>query len=236
MVDQRIESARHDREGELEHDLLAFGQLVQILEDFLKHDCITFGARRALDVNFRLQHRHHAMRQHLLAHFKLLLHDRGNAFAIGRVDDGTLLRAEYAQRAGAGQQCVKFGHRLHQLDTVHLVFQTLVDLDEGHDALFDQRRRGRLAVHLTIHRAFKQDRTDHLVARESGGGNDPAAHLVNEAEHLLFTGPCGFLDPVAFQCLGGRTAALVQCGHKAVTVREFLEHILMLHVPACLCA
>ena len=89
---------------------------------------------------------------------------------------------------------VELRHRLHQLDAVLLVLQALVDLDEGHDALVDQRLRGRLSVDRAVHRPLEQDRADHLAAAEAGRGDDPRAHLVDEVEHLLVAAPCALLD------------------------------------------
>jgi hypothetical protein len=84
------------------------------------------------------------------------------------------------------KQRIQLRHRLHQLNAVHFVFKTLVDLDEGDDATRDQRLRGGLAIDFAVHRAFEQDRADHLVAGEGRCGDDAAAHLVDQAEHLRF--------------------------------------------------
>jgi len=46
-------------------------------------------------------------------------------------------------------------HRLHQLDAVGFVLEPLVDLDERHHALVDQRARGRPAGAFAIHRPLE---------------------------------------------------------------------------------
>ena len=95
---------------------------------------------------------------------------------------------------GALEQAVELGHRLHHLDAVGFVLEALVDLDEGHDAPVDQRLRGRLAVDRAVHRPLEQDRADDLAGREAGRGDDAAAHLVDEVEHLLVAAPRALLD------------------------------------------
>jgi len=234
MIHQRIEQAWRSRQRQLQHHLLALGQRVQILEDFLQQYLVGLGALGGLDVHFGLDDRHQSPGEHLAADVELLRDHGGDALAIGEVDDRPLLGAEHAQPLGAGEQGIEFGHRLHHLDAVRLVLQALVDLDEGDDAALDQRGRGRLAIDAAVHGAFEQDRAQHLLSTEGRRGDDAAAHRVDKAEHLLVVRPGAFLDAIALERLGRRTAALVERGDEAVTLGDLLLHILIqhLHIPS----
>ena len=111
-IRQRIEQAGLGGQRELEHHLLAFGQGVELLEDFLEQDLVGLGAFGRLDVHFGFDNRHQTAGQHLLADFELLRDHGGNALAIGEVDDRAFLGAEHAQALGAGEQRVEFSFAL----------------------------------------------------------------------------------------------------------------------------
>ena len=234
MIHQRIEQTGLGRQRQFQHHLLVVRQRVERLDQFVEQDRIGFRAFRRLDVHFRLDDRHQPGGENLLTNFKLLLDHGSDAFAVGEVDDRTLLGAEHAQRLGAVQQHIEIGVRLHQLNAIGFILQPLVDLDEGHDALVDQRLRGGLAIDGAVHRALEQDRAQHLVAGEDGRGDDAAAHRVDQAEHFLVIGPSPLFDAIALERLGRRTAALVERGDETITVGDFLFHGLIqhLHIPS----
>ncbi len=54
-----------------------------------------------------------------------------------------------------------------------------------------------LAVNHTVHRPLEQDRANHLVAVERRRADNPAAHLVDEPEHLLIARIGAFLNAIA---------------------------------------
>ncbi len=168
MIDQRVEMARRHRQAKLEHDLVSARHGVERLDHLIEQDGVALRAFRALDVDFGLQHGDEAAGENLKADFDLLLYDGSNTFAVGEVDDRAFLRAEHAERLRLGEKRIELRHRLHQLDAIGFIFQTLVNLDEGHHALVPKRGRGRLAADLTVHRLFKQDRADNLFAGEGG--------------------------------------------------------------------
>src|SRR5690606_8125011 len=64
-----------------------------------------------------------------------------------------------------------------------------------------------------------------LVASKCRRGNDPAAHLVDQAEHLLVVRPGAFLDSVSLESLWRRSARLVERGNEALSVGDLGGHI-----------
>jgi hypothetical protein len=87
MVDKRLELAGLGRDGKLQHDLLAFRELVQLLEDRRKQEIVALGAVGALDVHLGLDDRHQAMRDDLLGKLELLGDSDGDSRRIGGIDD-----------------------------------------------------------------------------------------------------------------------------------------------------
>src|SRR6185503_1767231 len=187
------------------------------------------GPVRTLDVRLRLDDRHHAMREHLPGDLELLSDADGDARRVRLVDYRTLFGAEHAQTLRSLEQLIEAGIRLHQLDSVLLRLEALVDLDEGNDAAVDQRLRGRLAVDGAVHRPLEQDCAQDLAVREAGRGDDPSAHLVDEVEHLLVAGPGALLDAVTRQRLGRGAARLVECGNEAVALPDLRFHLRLIH-------
>ena len=115
------------------------------------------------------------------------------------------------------QQIVQLGHGFEQLHAVCFVFQTFVDLQERHDAaVFPQQLGHRFAVNRVVHRAFEQDRAQNFVRGEIIGQNDPRAHVVHGLKHLGIARVIGRFNAIKAQRLGGRSARLVQCGHKSL--------------------
>ena len=170
----------------------------------------------ALDAHLGLDNRHQAVAQHLPRNLELLPDHRGNALAVGDIDHRPFLGPEHAEPFCSGQQGVQIGHRFHHLDAVGLCLEALVDLDERNDPLIDKRLRGRLAFDLTVHRPLEQDRADNFPSAEAGRGDDPRAHLVDQAEHLLVARPGILLDAIFLERLGRGPARLVERGDKAV--------------------
>ena len=200
-----------------------------MFENFLSHQHVAFGPRGALDIDLGLEDRHHAFGQYLEPDLELLRYDRCDAGGIDRIDHRAFLGPEHAERLGLIEQCIEFGHRLHQLDAIGLVFQTLVDLDERHDTLFDQRSGHRLAIDSTVHRPFEQDRAEHFLAGEARRRNDPAAHVMDQREHFLLVGPGPLIDAIPLERLGGRSARLIERGDEALAAGNLLHHLWIEH-------
>ena len=122
------------------------------------------------------------------------------------------------------EQVVEIGDRLHHLGAVGLVGQALVDLQERHDVLvLPQVLGGALAVDLAVHGHLEEDRAEDPVAAEGGAGDDPAAHLVDEVEHLGVVAVGRLVDAVELERLGGAAPALVEGGDEAVARLDLLE-------------
>jgi len=83
--------------------------------------------------HFGLDDRHQVGGDDLPSRFELLDHDVLDAGSVGLLDERAHLGSEHALRFGLVEQCRKLGHRLHQLDTVLLRCQALVDFQERHD-------------------------------------------------------------------------------------------------------
>src|SRR5690606_27029217 len=115
---------------------------------------------------------------------ELLIDDRLDARAVRALDDGALLRAEHALIATAREQRIEARHRLHQLHTVLLGLEPLVDLQERDDALLlPQILRTALSFDVAIHRVLEEDRADD-AAVESRARHDTRPHFMNAIEHL----------------------------------------------------
>ena len=230
MRHQRTKRARHHRQRQLEHDLVA--HRIQLLEHFHQQQLVAGRAAGAGDVHFRLEDRHQSAHNDLTADFELLRDNCGDPGGIGRLDHRTFFGAIDTERLRAREQRVQFGHRLHQLDAVCFVFQTFVDLDERDDPLGDQRGGDAGIVNCAVHCPLEQDRADHLVAVEHCRADDPAAHGVDQAEHFLVVAPRPGLDPVTRERLGGRAARLVQRGDEALPCGHLGGHFSGVHGPA----
>jgi hypothetical protein len=74
-----------------------------------EQDLVGLGPLGALDVDFGLDHRNQPGGEDLLRDFELLLHDRGNAFTIGKVDDRALLGPEHAEALRAAEEGIEAG-------------------------------------------------------------------------------------------------------------------------------
>jgi hypothetical protein len=108
----------------------------------------------------------------LLRDLELLGDEYSDSGEVGRIDDRPFLGPEDTERLGTLQKRVQVRHWFHHLDAVLFGLETLVDLDEGHDPLVDQRLWSRLSANLTVHRPFEQDRSDHFSAAEARRADD----------------------------------------------------------------
>ncbi len=72
-----------------------------------------------------------------------------------------------------------------------------------------------------------------LPDAEAGRVDDPAAHLVDEAEHFLVAAPRAVFDAIARQGLGRGTARLVERGDKAVAAFDFRGHFRLIYFFPC---
>ncbi len=223
MIDERLEQACFGRQGELQHHRRA-GPGIERREQFLEQQAVGGIALGALDVHFGFDDRDEAMRRDALRFGELLIDDRLDPRRIGEIDDAAHLGAEHALRNRAFAQIVEARVRLHQLDAIGFVLKPLVHFKERHHAAFPQERRNRLAARFAVHRAFEQDRADHLLAIEAGCSDDAAAHVVDQAEHLFVVRKGVGFDAITLQCLGRRTAALVERGDKALPRFDLVEH------------
>ena len=110
-----------------------------------------------------------------------------------------------------------------------LVSQTLVDLDEGHNAARFQSVSGCLAIHLAVHRALKQDRTDDLATAKAWRGDNAAAHFMDATKHLLIAVPLTVFDAVTAQSLWRGATRLVERCNKALAAGHLLFHFIKGH-------
>src|ERR1700682_3155341 len=89
----------------------------------------------------------------------LLRHYGGDSVFRGQVDDRAHLGAKDTELHRPTKKRTQLRHRPHQLDTVILLLESLVDLYQGDDApFFPQELRSGLSPHLAMHRAFEKDR------------------------------------------------------------------------------
>ena len=217
MVDQRLEEIDLAGNRQLQHHLLAGGQLVEVLEDLVAENPFRLLLVGNRDRHLGLDDRHQALGENLAAKVELLGDIGGDARGGGSVDDRAHLGAEDAFGNGTVEQLVEVRHRLHQAHAVMCVGKALVDLEEGHHALvFPQEGGNRLAVDVAVHGAFEEDGADHAVAVEGGRLDDAGAHGMHQREHFLVGLPGVLADAVAFERLGRRTAGLVESGDEAL--------------------
>ena len=142
-----------------------------------------------MNVHLGLDDRDQTGGAHGFSDGELLRHNRRDAFGAGGLDDRPLLGAKDTSDFRARQQISKLGHGFKQLHAVCFVFQTFVDLEEGHDAaVFPQQLCHGFAVDRIVHRALEQDRAQNFIRGEIIGQNDPRAHVVHGLKHLGVAG------------------------------------------------
>ncbi len=230
MRDQRGIMVGLHGDRDLDHDLAALGQRIGAFHQFLEQDVLGRLALVARDRRLGLQDRHQAVRRYLGAHLELLGGDRGDAGLVGQIDHRAHLGTEHAQADGALEQRIEPLDRLHHAHAVGGRLEPLVDLQEGNDAaLLPQIGRHRQPVRLAVHRAFEQDRGQHLGAGEGGRRHDTHPHRVHRREHLGIAIIGGFRDAIGLERAGGRSTALVERGDEARTARHLRHHLRITH-------
>src|SRR4029077_7954027 len=119
---------------------------------------------------------------------------------------------------------------LHQTDPVLFGFQSFIDFQERDDtAVFPEECRHRFPFSLSIHCAFKQNRSDDLVAREGGRTHDAYAHLVHPLKHLGLSAIRAVRNTVVTQSTGRRTTTLIKRGDKALLGGHLRVHFVAGH-------
>ena len=217
------------RDGELEHELCASGELGEILLDDAEHDLLCHCLIGAVDIDLGLEDGDEPLRDDVLTERKLLVDDGADAVGIGLLDDGAHLRPEDVTLICTVEECAEPRDGLHELNAVRLGREPLVDLQDGDDALLLPEIVGRVEpVDLAVHRVLKENGGKNLALVECGALDDARAHLVNARKHLLVAVVGALVDAVCLQRLRRRAAALIECGDKALIVLHAGE-LLLIH-------
>mmetsp|Transcript_25608 Transcript_25608/g.65313 ORF Transcript_25608/g.65313 Transcript_25608/m.65313 type:complete len:268 (-) Transcript_25608:143-946(-) len=161
------------------------GQLPQTLKKKVQQQPLASLLVRCLYVHLRLQDGHQALGQDTPGDVELLLHNGLDALLVEVLDHRSLLGAEDASGHAAIQQVVQRRHVLHQLHSILLLGQTLVDLQEGHHPLvLPEVCRRRKAADLTVDGPLKEDRSHDTGTVELLVLDYATAHLVHLIHHL----------------------------------------------------
>ena len=217
------------RDGELEHELCASGELGEILLDDAEHDLLCHCLIGAVDIDLGLEDGDEPLRDDVLTERKLLVDDGADAIGIGLLDDGAHLRPEDVTLICTVEECAEPRDGLHELNAVRLGREPLVDLQDGDDALLLPEIVGRVEpVDLAVHRVLKENGGKDLALVECGALDDARAHLVNARKHLLVAVVGALVDAVCLQRFRRRAAALIECGDKALIVLHAGE-LLLIH-------
>ena len=217
------------RDGELEHELCASGELGEILLDDAEHDLLCHCLIGAVDIDLGLEDGDEPLRDDVLTERKLLVDDGADAVGIGLLDDGAHLRPEDVTLICTVEECAEPRDGLHELNAVRLGREPLVDLQDGDDALLLPEIVGRVEpVDLAVHRVLKENGGKDLALVECGALDDARTHLVNARKHLLVAVVGALVDAVCLQRFRRRAAALIECGDKALIVLHAGE-LLLIH-------
>ena len=167
MVHEFLVEVIHFRQGEFQHHGLICGLSIQFGQQCSLQQHFGFFLGCTGDINFGFDDRDQASCQDLATNGELLCNDCINAGLIGFFDDRTHLGSEDAFAGTLGQQCIKFGHGLHQLHTIGVVGETFVDLQERNDTFgLPQIVGASLTFDVAVHGAFKKDCTKNAVTAE----------------------------------------------------------------------
>ncbi len=200
---------------------------VKFREQGVLQQSLSFGLLGAVDIHLGLDDGHQARREDLRCQLELLVHDFPDAVPVGLLDQRPHLRPEDVFCVRLIEQRLKLGHRLHQLDSVLLLDESLVHLEERDDPLHvPEIIRGRPPLDIPVHRVLKQDSPQDSFPGKARAGNDARAHLMDEGIHAFFIAPSVF-DTVGRQGLGGTAPALVKGGDKTGVCRHSLKLLLV---------
>ena len=159
---------------------------------------------------------------------ELLVDDGADAALVRLFDDGAHLRAEDVTFVRAVEQRVESGDRLHELNAILLLGETLVDFEEGDDALFlPEVVCGVEVVDLAIHRVLEEDCAEDAALVERGALDDTRTHLMDAREHFLLAAVSTLVDTVRLERLRCGAAALVKRGDKAFVFGHTFELFLI---------
>ncbi len=231
VVHQLLVEAVGLGQRELQHDELVGRQCVEGSEDGGLQQGLGLGLLRAVDVDLGLDDRHETRGHDLLADLELLVHHGLDAGRVGQLDDRAHLGAEHALGHGPAEELVEPVDRLHDLGTVDLVGQALVDLQERHDLLgAPEVGAGVDPFDLAVHGLLEEDRTEDPVTAEARARDDAGPHLVDEVVHRLVAGVLRLVDAVELQRLRRAAAALVEGGDEALSGLDLLK-LCLVHAP-----
>ena len=216
------------RDGDLEHDLGIGGQLCEVFLHAAEHDLLCLCLVRAVDVNLGFEDGDEPLADDLHSDLELLVDDGADAVSIRLFDDGAHLRAKDVTLVCAVKQVVEPRDRLHELNAVLLVGKSLVDLEDGDDALLiPEEISGKETVDLAIHRVLEEDCREDAALVERRALDDARAHLVDACKHLLLAAVGALIDAVRLECLRRGAAALIECGDKAFVFGHTFELFLI---------
>ena len=216
------------RDGDLEHDLGIGGQLCEVLLHAAEHDLLCLCLVGAVDVDLGFEDGDESLADDLHADLELLVDDGTDAVGVRLFDDGAHLRTEDVTLVRAVKQLVESRDRLHELNAVLLVGKSLVDLEDGDDALFlPEVVCGVEVVDLAIHRVLEEDCREDAALVERGALDDACAHFMDAREHLLLATVGALVDAVRLECLRRGAAALIECGDKAFVFGHTFELFLI---------
>src|SRR5271165_2079910 len=161
---------------------------------------------------------------------ELLGHNGRDTGLGGQVDRRAHFCTVDPEFRGAFKKRVQSRNRFHQTDPVLFRFQSFIDFQEWDDpAVFPEECRHRFPFSLSIHCAFKQNRSDDLVAREGGRTHDAHAHLVHQLKHLGLSAIRAVRYTVVTQSTGRGTTTLIKRGDKALLGGHLRIHFVAGH-------
>ena len=206
------------RQGEFEHHRLCRWLLIELSQQRLMQQHLGCGFFGALDIDLGFNDRHQTMANDLASNRKLLGHHGIDARLIRQFDDRTHFGAKNTFLDGTLQQRIEFGHGLHHLHTVMFVGKTLVDFQKWDDLLFGPQKLGTTeTVDVAIHRAFKQNCTQHTITLKRLALHHAATHCVHCIKHLHLTRVFGFTHTVERQRFGCAATTLVESSDETFT-------------------
>ncbi len=167
MSDQRSVEVVDRGDRQLQHHRLIVGERIELHGDAIAQQTLGRFLLGTVDVDFGLDDRDQPGGEDLLGHLELLVDDRVDASAVGKLHHRTHLRAEHAEADRTLAQLTQARDRVHDLSAVRDIGKALVDLQEWHDVLGrPQVVSGAGALDLAVHRLLEQNRSEHAIAGE----------------------------------------------------------------------